>query len=94
MSMIDKGVISALKDDGRKAEVVPSRSKDAVTAPLVVPVLLQGNLQPNTEVVYVVFDDNTGMILDRLDGQNTHKHEYTHGGDSTGKDKTTGPITE
>lgn len=94
MSMIDKGVVSALKDGGTKAEVIPSQSQDTVTAPLTVPVLLRGNVPVNTEVVYVLFDDNTGMILDRLDGKNTHKHEYTHGGMSSGTDTTTAPVTD
>lgn len=92
MTMIDKGVISALKDGGKKAEVIPSRSKNSVTAPLVVPDILRGNVQVKTEVVYVMFDDNTGIILDRLDGKNTHKHEYTHGGTSSGKDTTSVPV--
>lgn len=92
--MIDKGVISALKDGGSKAEVIPSTSKASVTVPLVVPDLLRGNLAVNTEVVYVMFDDNTGVILERLDGKNTHKHEYTHGGTSSGKDETSSPVVK
>lgn len=92
MAVIDKGKISALKDGGKMAEVIPSQSGQAVTTTLTVPVLLQGNLQVNTEVAYVTFEDNTGIILDRLDGQNTHKHEYTHGGTSSGTDTTTGPV--
>lgn len=92
MAEIDKGMISALKDGGTKAEVIPSNAKDSVTAPLTVPVLLRGNLSANTEVVYAMFEDNTGIIIDRLDGKNIHKHEYTHGGMSSGTDKTGGPI--
>ena len=92
MAEIDKGMISALKDDDTKAEVIPSNAKDSVTAPLTVPVLLRGNLSVNTEVVYAMFEDNTGIIIDRLDGKNTHKHEYTHGGLSSGTDKTGDPI--
>ena len=90
--MVDKGKISALKDEGATAEVIPSQSSTAVTTTLVVPQLLQGNLSVNTEVVYAVFDDNTGIILDRLDGKNTHKHNYTHGGTSSGSDTTSGPV--
>lgn len=92
MAEIDKGMISAFKDDGAKAEVIPSSAKDSVTAPLTVPMLLRGNLSVNTEVVYAMFEDNTGIIIDRLDGKNTHQHEYTHGGMSSGTDKTGGPI--
>lgn len=87
---IDKGKISAIK--GNTAEVIPSQAGGTVTPPLTIPALLKGNLQVNTEVVYVVFDDNTGVILDRLDGKNTHKHGYTHGGLESGSDTTTGPV--
>lgn len=90
--MVDKGKISTLKDGGTTAEVIPSQSSSAVTTTLTVPQLLQGNLSANTEVVYAVFDDNTGIILDRLDGKNTHKHNYTHGGTSSGSDTTSGPV--
>ena len=62
--MVDKGKISALKDGGTTAEVIPSQSSSAVTTTLTVPQLLQGNLSVNTEVVYAVFEDNTGIILD------------------------------
>ena len=90
--MIDKGVICALKDGGSKVEVIPATSQGTVTVPLAVPDLLRGNLAVNTEVVYVMFDDNTGAILCRLDGKNEHTHEYTHGGLSSGKDETSGPV--
>ena len=90
--MIDKGVICALKDGGSKVEVIPATSQGTVTVPLAVPDLLRGNLAVNTEVVYVMFDDNTGAILCRLDGKNAHTHEYTHGGLSSGKDETSGPV--
>lgn len=77
--MIDKGVISAFYDNESKAEVIPSMSKDTVTAPLVVPDLLKGSLAVNMEVVFVMFSDNTGMILDRLDGKNEHRHNAVTG---------------
>lgn len=77
--MIDKGLISTLLDNGSMAEVIPSSSKDTVTAPLVVPDLLKGNLEVNAEVVFVMFGDNTGMIIDRLDGKNSHKHNNITG---------------
>ena len=92
--MIDKGVICALKDGGSKVEVIPATSQGTVTVPLAVPDLLRGNLVVNTEVVYVMFGDNTGAILCRLDGKNAHTHEYTHGGLSSGKDETSGPVVK
>ena len=125
MSMFDKGVISALKDGGARAEIMPSRSTVSVTAPLVVPEFLFGMLQVNDPVVFAMFDDNTGVILSRLDGKwshkiegnlevtgettvggnvtaadaktangislQSHRHGYTHGGESSGADTTTAP---
>lgn len=94
MADVNKGVISALKENGSKAEVIPCSATDTVTIPLAVPDLLRGNLSTNTDVVYAMFDDNTGIILCRLDGKNTHTHEYTHGGTSSGKDETSAPIVK
>lgn len=88
--MIDKGKISSIS--GNTAKVIPSQSNDAVTTDVVIPVLLEGNLSVNTEVVYTTFDDNTGIILCRMDGKNTHKHKYTHGGTSSGEDITSEPV--
>lgn len=68
MNTIDKGIISSLKDDGAKAEVVPASSRGAVTLPLVVPTRLKGYLEVNNEVAFIRFPDNTGIILERMDG--------------------------
>lgn len=87
---IDKGKISSIK--GQMAEVIPYQASITVTPQLTIPALLIGNLEVNTEVVYVMFEDNTGIILDRMDGKNTHKHEYTHSGLTTGNDITSGPV--
>ena len=92
--MIDKGTVSALQEGGSKAEVVPSASGETVTIPLVVPDLLRANLAVGDEVVYATFADNTGIILERMDGKNTHKHKYTHGGTSSGDDETSGPVVK
>lgn len=71
--MIDKGKVSALLEDGKKATVIPSRAQGNVTIPLVVPKLLIEGLEVGMEVVYVTFEDNTGIILSRLDGDWSHK---------------------
>ena len=94
MATIDKGVVSALKDGGAKAEIIPSKSKASVTAPLVIDDLLRGNVAVNDEVVYVMFEDNTGVIFLRIDGKNNHKHTYTHGGTSSGNDETGAPVVK
>ena len=118
--MIDKGVISAIKDGGSKAEVVPATSKSSVTTLLAVSEMLVDFIKVGDEVVYAMFDDNTGLVLAKLDGTwshkikgkievtekviagdvqtssvaslNGHKHNYTHGGTSSGADKTSGPV--
>ena len=43
-----------------------------VTFPLVVPYFLIGALPVNTPVIYATFDDNSGIILARADGEWNH----------------------
>lgn len=64
--MIQKGVISAV--DGSTATVIPSFSDAPVSPPLTIPFFLLGALRAGVSVVYVQFDDNTGVILSRMDG--------------------------
>jgi len=118
--MVDKGVISALKEGGSKAEVIPATSKSSVTTLLAVSEMLIDFLEVGDEVVYAMFDDNTGLVFAKLDGTwshkvkgkievtekviaddvqtssvtslNGHKHNYTHGGTSSGADQTSGPV--
>lgn len=70
--MIEKGVISALLDGGKSATVIPSFSDDQVSAALTVPFFLTGCLSVGMAVVYAEFEDNTGVILSRLDGEWNH----------------------
>ena len=65
--MVMKGRISAILDRGDRVTVAPYGG-GVVTVPLAVPTYLRGFLPVNTIVVYVVFEDNTGLILGRLDG--------------------------
>lgn len=69
--MIHKGQVSAVVDGGSSVMVAPY-SGGAVTFPLVVPFFLIGALPVNTAVVYVTFEDNTGIILARADGEWNH----------------------
>ena len=73
ITMIGKGKISSFEDNNKKAKVIPYCANDAVTFPLTIPQSLQGagRLTVNTEVIYAVFNDNTGAIIMRLDGQNS-----------------------
>lgn len=66
--MINKGRISAILQDGKMVSVKPSAG-NGVTVPLVVPALLRDFLDVDTEIVYVVFPDNTGIVLSRADGE-------------------------
>ena len=53
--MIDKGMISAVGDNGKTATVVPAFSGASVTFPLVVPFFLAGSLTVKMPVVYATF---------------------------------------
>lgn len=65
--MVQKGKVSAVLDGGMAVAVTPYAGA-TVTAPLTVPVFLVGALPVGTPVAYVVFEDNTGIVLSRMDG--------------------------
>ena len=76
--MIQKGTISSIEGapdrngDPTRARVLPSTADGAVTRPLTIPWYLRGemgNLSPGTEVIYTMFEDGTGAILTRMDGE-------------------------
>ena len=76
--MIQKGTISSIEGpsdrngDMTTARVLPCTAEGAVTRPLTIPWFLRGemgNLKPGTEVIYAVFEDGTGSILTRMDGE-------------------------
>lgn len=69
--MVKKGKVSTVSADGKTVMVTPY-SGGIVTAPLVVPFFLIGALPINTPVVYTTFDDNTGIVLSRADGDWNH----------------------
>lgn len=73
--MIDKGKISSISENGEKAVVIPSYTDSAVTFPLVIPDSLKDSLSVNDSVLYATFEDNTGIILSRMDGQDGGKVE-------------------
>lgn len=68
--MIEKGTISTVS--GKKATVIPSFSNAPVSVELVVPFFLVGSLTVGMPVVYAQFEDNTGVILARMDGEWNH----------------------
>lgn len=67
---INKGTIASIS--GNTARVVPSDISDRPTAKITIPKHLRGdagNLKKGTEVVYVEFDDATGLLISRADGE-------------------------
>ena len=66
--MVQKGKIAAVLDGGKAVTVTPYTGS-TVTAAITVPFFLLGALPVGTAVVYVVFNDNTGIVLSRMDGQ-------------------------
>jgi hypothetical protein len=65
--MVQKGKVSTVIDGGKAVTATPYAG-GTVTVPLTVPAFLIGALSVNTPIAYVVFDDNTGIVLSRMDG--------------------------
>lgn len=70
--MVSKGTISALHEGGKKASIKPYLG-EVVTPELVVPFFLFECLEVGMPVAYVSFEDNTGIVLARMDGEWNHK---------------------
>ena len=66
--MIQKGKVSAVLNGGRSVTITPYAG-GTVTVPITVPAFLVDAVPVGTPVVYVVFDDNSGIVLSRMDGQ-------------------------
>lgn len=69
MGQISKGYIASIS--GTTARVVPLDADAKPTAKITIPWHLRGDtgkLEKGTEVVYVEFDDATGLLLGRADG--------------------------
>lgn len=78
MAEIQKGKISKIEGPNDKngnptrARVLPSTADGALTRPLTIPWWLRGptaNLAVDTEVAYAVFDDLSGVLVSRMDGE-------------------------
>ena len=77
MSYIEKGIVLTIEGDPdrnenlTKARVQSTTAEGTTTLPLTIPWYLRGSmgmLEKGTEVVYALFDDATGVILSRMDG--------------------------
>lgn len=71
MALNQKGKVSSVAADGCRAAVTP-HGGGIVTPPLLVPFYLIGAVPVGTEVAYTIFEDNTGVILCRMDGEWNH----------------------
>ena len=77
MSYIEKGFVLTIEGDPDRnenltqARVQSKTAEGTTTLPLTIPWYLRGSmgmLEKGTEVVYALFDDATGVILSRMDG--------------------------
>ena len=102
MSKILKGKISTIESQPVDSNELATTAKvisligGSVTMPLIIPWYLRGDmgkLQPGTEVVYVEFEDKTGYILGRFDGdfQGTVPYDITVDGSITATDDVNAP---
>lgn len=66
--MVQKGKVAAVLDNGKSVTITPYAGS-IVTASVTVPFFLVGALPVGTPVAYVLFDDNTGIVLSRMDGE-------------------------
>lgn len=69
--MIQKGKVSTIMNGGKSITATPYAG-GTVTAPLTVPFFLIDALPVGTPIAYVVFEDNTGVVLSRMDGDWNH----------------------
>lgn len=69
--MVNKGTVSAILNGGKIVTVKPYTG-EIVTVELVVPFFLVGCLAVEMPVIYVTFEDNTGIVLSRMDGEWSH----------------------
>lgn len=74
MAEIQKGLISTLPSK-YEATVAIYNHPGAVSCTLVIPFYLVGCLKVGMPVAYVEFDDCTGLVLERMDGEWNHDLE-------------------
>lgn len=70
MGQINKGTIASIS--GNTARVIPTDAGAKPTSKITIPWHLRGstgNLSKGTTVIYVEFEDSTGLLLGRADGE-------------------------
>ncbi len=77
MSVVQKGIILTLEGPADKngnqtrARVQSASAEGTSTLPITIPWYLRGemgNLEKGTEIAFAIFDDYTGIIISRMDG--------------------------
>ena len=77
--MVLKGKVSDVLNGGASVTVTPYGG-GVVTIPLPVPFFLIGALDVNVPVADSTFEDNTGIVLARMDGEWNHSLQPVEGG--------------
>ena len=111
MGQIYKGKITSIDSNGKAARVDPLDKDAAPTAKIVIPWHLRGDtgkLAKGTAVIFCSFEDGTGLILGRADGEwgeylpkltsdkivdsDVRLANHKHSGVTTGSGSTGGPT--
>lgn len=72
MAQINKGLVSAIQDGGKSITAVISNAPGAVSCTLTVPFFLLECLEIGMPIAFVEFEDCTGLVLARMDGEWNH----------------------
>lgn len=71
MAQVQKGIVLSLEANGTRARVQPASQSEQVSRSLVIPWHMRGsagNLAKGTAVAFVIFEDQSGLLLSRMDG--------------------------
>lgn len=71
MAKVIKGIILNIEADGTRARVRPCTEEGLVSRLVTIPWHMRGatgNLTKTTEVVFILFEDQSGILLSRMDG--------------------------
>ncbi len=72
MAQINKGLVSTIQDGGKSITAVISNAPGAVSCTLTVPFFLLECLEVGMPIAFVEFEDCTGLVLARMDGEWNH----------------------
>lgn len=72
MAQINKGLVSTIQEGGKIVTAVISNAPGAVSCALTVPFFLLECLEIGMPIAFVEFEDCTGLVLARMDGEWNH----------------------